>query len=164
MTSIVDVPLGDVLPAGFGDTTGQLRSLARTLETHPAAVDRACWHWYPEHSQRPSVSPAGTSILLFDAAITLFDTGVDWLELTIDIGWVPELTVSAAVEVACWCPQDHNMHQVRNASWPVANRHDLVEGFAAATAMLAGVLDSDPPGPRAWRRAAGLPDTLQGTS
>jgi hypothetical protein len=99
-------------------------------------------------------------LLLVDTTITLYGTRDDWLELTLDIAWIkpPKLTVNAAVEVACWCPRDHNMHQVREASWPVADSHELVEAFAAGTAMLVDVLGSGPFEPRPWRLQAGLPD------
>ncbi|PWU53189.1 hypothetical protein DLE60_31065 [Micromonospora globispora] len=69
--------------------------------------------------------------------------------------------MNAAVEVACWCPQDHNMHQVREAQWHVADCHELVEAFAVGTAMLADVLDSGPFEPRPWRIWANLPDAPQ---
>jgi hypothetical protein len=47
---------------------------------------------------------------VLDTTITLADLDSDWLELTLDIAWRPELTVNAAVEVGCWCRPDHNMH------------------------------------------------------
>lgn len=96
--------------------------------------------------------------LVFDTTITLFNQGSDWLELTLDVGWRPELTVNAAVEVACWCSPDHNMHQVRESHWPVAGTEELVEAFAAGVTMLADVLDSGPFEPGPWRLDAGLPD------
>ena len=156
--SIDHVPLSDVLPADYVAAAGELRRLARRLDLHPAAADRIRWWWFPEHSMRPSVPSELLCPLLFDTAIRLFDTGFDWLELTLNVGWCPELTVNAAVEVACWCSPDHNMHQVREEHWPVTNRHDLVEGFAATTAMLTDVLDSGPFDPSPWRVEAGLPD------
>ena len=100
----------------------------------------------------------GEYLLIVDTTITLMSASADWLELALDLAWRPELTVTAAVEVACWCPQDHNMHQVREAHWQVASRHDLVDAFAAGTAMLTDVLDTGPSEPRAWRALAGLPD------
>jgi hypothetical protein len=64
----------------------------------------------------------------------------------------------AAVEVACWCPEDHNMHQVRQGRWQVSHSHELVQAFAAGTAMLTDVLVSGPAEPHPWRVQAGLPD------
>jgi hypothetical protein len=156
--TIDDVPLSDVLPDDYVAGAGELRRLARALELHRAAAGRIQWWWFPEHSTPPSVPTERDYRLLFDTAITLFSTGYDWLALTLDVAWCPELTVNAAVEVACWCYPDHNMHQVREEQWPVTNSHDLVEGFAAGTAMLMNFLDSGPFHPSPWRIEAGLPE------
>lgn len=95
-----------------------------------------------------------------DTTITLHRTRDDWLELALGIAWREprQLTVYASVEAACWCPQDHNMHQVREAEWPVADGTDLVAGFSAGAEMLLGVLDSGPFEPSPWRVRADLPD------
>lgn len=152
------MPLSDVLPRDHAAAAGQLLRLAHELEVHPSATDRIQWHWYPEHNTKPAMPTGRGYELVFDATVTLFRQGFDWLELTLDVAWRPELTVNAAVEIACWCPTDHNMHQVRESHWPVAGTEELVEAFAAGVAMLAGVLDSGPFDPRPWRLEAGLPD------
>ncbi len=157
-TSIADVPLHDLLPGDHAAAEHDLRRLAHTLDTHSSAANRTVWHWYPEHTEPPPTSSEGAYLLLVDTTITLVNTGDDWLELTLDIAWRPKLTVNAAVEVACWCPQDHNMHQVRQAHWQVASHPNLVDSFTAGAAMLTDVLDSGPFEPRAWRLRAGLPD------
>jgi hypothetical protein len=134
--------------------------LANELDSHPSAADRTVWHWYSGRTEPPQSSDRRGYVLLIDTTITLFNTRDDWLELTLDIAWLapPKLTVHAAVEVACWCPQDHNMHQVRKAQWHVGNSHELVEAFATGTAMLMDVLASGPFEPHPWRARAGLPD------
>lgn len=136
-----------------------LRGAGTRLESHHLAAGRTAWHWYPQRTGSPRLLAAGVHLLLVDVAVTLFNTGQDWLELTLDVAWQrqAQLTVSAAVEVACWCPQDHNMHPVRASRWHVADGHELVEGFGAGTALLASVLDSGPFDPGAWRVRAGLP-------
>lgn len=98
--------------------------------------------------------------LIADVTITTYTTGVDWLEFTLDISWAAPrtLVVNAAVEVACWCPQDHNMHQVRSGQWRADNSHELVDAFAAGTATLQEALASGPLEPSPWRLRAGLPD------
>lgn len=156
--SIGHVPLADVLPSDYVAVMGELQRVAGALDLHPAAVDRIGWWWYPEHRKRPPVATDGVYVLLFDTTIALFNSGHDWLELTLDVAWCSGLTVNAAVEVACWCSQDHNMHQVRNERWTVTNSHDLAESFAAGTVLLTNVLDSGPFDPSAWRLEAGLPD------
>jgi hypothetical protein len=110
--------------------------------------------------EHPQSLGRGFYIILVDTTIMLYDTRDDWLELTLGIAWMapPKLTVNAAVEVACWCPQDHNMHQVRAAQWHAVNSRELVEAFAAGTAMLVDVLATGPFDPLPWRAQAGLPD------
>jgi hypothetical protein len=156
--SINQVPLSDVLPRDHAAAAGQLSRLAHKLEAHPMAAERIQWHWYPEHNTKPAMPTGRGYHLLVDTTITLFNQGHDWLELTLDVAWRPELTVNAAVEVACWCPTDHNMHQVRESRWPATGTEELAEAFAAGITMLTGVLDSGPFDPRPWRLDAGLPD------
>ncbi|MDP9793063.1 hypothetical protein J2S43_001575 [Catenuloplanes nepalensis] len=150
--------MADVLPNDYVAVMGELQRLAGALDRHPAAVDRIGWWWYPEHRKRPPVATDGVYVILLDTAIVLFNSGHDRLELTLNVAWCSALTVNAAVEVACWCPQDHNMHQVRSESWTVDTSHDLADGFAAGTTMLTNVLDSGRFDPGAWRLTAGLPD------
>jgi hypothetical protein len=158
VTSIDQVPLPDVLPSEYVAALDELRRLGRTLDVHRAAATRIGWWWYPEHRQCPP-TPAGSAyILLFDTTITLFNSDHDWLELTLDVAWRSQLTVNAAVEVGCWCSQDHNMHQVRSKSWSVTESHDLVRGFTAGIAMLTSVLGSGSFDPSVWRVGARLPD------
>ena len=80
------------------------------------------------------------------------------LELALGIVWGPELAVSATVEVACWCPHNHNVHQVRETHRPVTGPGELVDAFAAGVAMLVDVLDAGSFDPSTWRIRAGLPD------
>lgn len=140
------VPLREVLPQAYLAAENQLRRLASTLDNHRLANGRTAWHWYPQRTRPPRVLDGRLYLLIVDTTITMYNTSDDWLELTLDIAWrePQQLTVNAAVEVACWCPQDHNMHRVRKAQWPVAQSQELVEGFAAGTEMLADVLDSGP--------------------
>jgi hypothetical protein len=78
--------------------------------------------------------------------------------LAADVARSPELSVNVAVEVACWCARDHNIHYVRESARPVADTAEVVEAFAAGVAMLTSVLNSGPFDPRPWRLDAGLPD------
>jgi hypothetical protein len=158
VASIMQVPLGEVLPGDYAPAADDLRVLAHEIESHPSAVHRVGWHWYPEHSEPPPTSSERDYLLLVDMTIQLVDARDDWLELSLDLAWRPQLTVDAAVEVACWCPQDHNMHQVRAAHRRVTGAHDLVDAFAAGTAMLMDVLAAGPFEPSTWRIRAGLPD------
>lgn len=158
--SIAQVPLHEVLPRDYLSAEGELRRLADELDSHPSAAGRTVWHWYPDRTEPSQTSARGVYLLLVDTTITLYKTRDDWLELTLDIAWLvpPKLTVDAAVEVACWCPQDHNMHQVRQEQWHAVNSNELAEAFAAGAAMLLDVLGSGPSEPHPWRVQAGLPD------
>jgi hypothetical protein len=158
--SIAHVPLREALPRDYAAAEDELRRLAHELERHPVAAGRIAWHWYPERTEPSQASEPGTYLLLVDTTVTLYDTGDDWLELSLDVAWLApaELTVSAAVEVACWCLENHNMHQVRHGRWHVADSDELVEAFAAGTAMLIEVLASGPLQPHPWRVQGGLPD------
>lgn len=140
-----------MLPPWLRGAETDLRTAARTLERHRSAAHDIAWHWYSEHREAPRALGHGVNLLLADMTITLVNTDHDWLELTFDIAWREPscLTVNAAVEVACRCPQDHNMHQVRATETPVADVGDLINAFTAGTALLTDVLDSGPsaPGP-----------------
>ncbi|MEU5789562.1 hypothetical protein ABZ754_17750 [Micromonospora purpureochromogenes] len=158
--SLASVPLIEVLPERYRTAVRDLCRTADDLDSHRPPTDRGGWHWYPANAVPPSRHDRGISHLLLDTAVTVHDAGVDWLELTLDIAWSPasNLVVSAAVEVACWCAQDHNMHPVREAQWEVATAGELVEAFAAAAATVRGWLSTGPHDPYTWRRQAGLPD------
>lgn len=154
------VPLREVLPRGYLSVEGELRTLANQLDSHPLAANRTQWRWHPDQTEPPPTSTEHLHLLLVDTTITSYKTRDDWLELTLGIAWQvpPKLTVDAAVEVACWCPQDHNMHRVRQAQCHAVNSHELTEAVAAGTAMLMDVLASGPSEPHPWRVQAGLPD------
>ncbi|GAA2624117.1 hypothetical protein GCM10010399_64350 [Dactylosporangium fulvum] len=164
VSSIDQVPLGDVLPIAFNAVEGDLWRLARDLEAHQAAAGRTIWHWWLDRTERPPTLAERESLTIVSGGVMLYDSGVDWLELDLDIGWGPELTVTASVHVACWCAENHNAHYVLEACWPVATAHDLIEGFAAGTAILTEVLNTAPFDPSIWRVQAGLPDAPGATS
>jgi hypothetical protein len=158
-SSISQVPLREVLPRGHSGAENELRRLASELDRNPVAAGHTVWHWYPDRMEPPQGKP-GTYLLLVDMTNTFYDTAEDSLELSLDIAWLApaELTVNAAVEVACGCPENDNMHQVRRGRWHVADSQELVEAFAAGAAMLTDVLASGPREPHPWRIRAGLPD------
>jgi hypothetical protein len=157
VSSIAYVPLSELLPAGFGRAEQRLRDLARRLEAHPAA-ERMAWFWHPEHVDPPAALAEDLRQVLLWAAITLYNTRDDWLELSLSISWrdAGQLTAYAAVEVACWCAENHNMHPVRDLDRDVDDDLDLGDAFAAGVKMLTTVLDEGPFEPQPWRQAAGL--------
>jgi hypothetical protein len=111
--SMADVPLSEVLQPEYSDTEGALRRSGIDLDSHRPAGDSGGWHWFPRSTVEPQSSTDRIHYVLLDGSIMVYDNGVDWLELTLCVAWgtsLPDLIVSAAVEVACWCPQNHNMH------------------------------------------------------
>ncbi|GAB3179011.1 hypothetical protein GCM10027259_26730 [Micromonospora palomenae] len=158
--SLASVLLIEVLPDRCLTAVRDLYRTADDLDRHRPPTDRGGWHWYPATAVPPTEHDRGISHLLLDTTVTVYNAGVDWLELTLDIAWSPasNLVVNAAVEVACWCAQDHNMHPVREVRWEVATAGELVEAFAAAAATVKGWLNTGPHDPSTWRRQAGLPD------
>jgi hypothetical protein len=132
VSSLAQVPLSEVLPAAYADAESELRRLAGALESSPRADGHVAWHWYPDHREPAQPSDARRYLL--------------------------HLTVNAGVEVGCWCPRDHNMHQVRTVHRTAADSRELAEGFAAGTAMLLEVLAAGPFDPNSWRTLADLPN------
>ncbi|MEV6849926.1 hypothetical protein [Actinoplanes sp. NPDC051411] len=157
--SIAQVPLAEALPPFCSGAEDELRRLSSALEQHRLAAGRTEWHWYPQHSTTPGQPEASHFLIVFDATVTLFSSGTDSLALTIDVAWLGrQLTVNAAVEVACWCADYHGVHHVREGQWLVDSSAAVVAAFAAGTAMLSDVLDSGPYEPGPWRIESHLPD------
>ncbi|MEV0135780.1 hypothetical protein AB0H83_45975 [Dactylosporangium sp. NPDC050688] len=116
-----------------------------------------------ERTEFPRTLSERKSLMTVSGGVMLYNSGVDWLELDLDIDWGPELTVTASVDVACWCPVNHNARVLLEARWPVTSAHDLIERFAAGTAILTEVLNTGPFEPSIWRVQAGMPDAPKAT-
>jgi hypothetical protein len=161
VASVEDVPLAEVLRQDYVAAEGAIRRLGIELDSHRPPGDDGGWHWYPRSAQEPRPSTEGIHHLLFDAAIKVYDTGSDSLELTLCVAWgmsLPNLIVTAAVEVACWCSHHHGIHQVRGNLWDVRDSAELIDAFAAGAVLLTDVLATGPFEPGSWRIDAGLPD------
>jgi hypothetical protein len=61
--SLTHVPLGEVLPRDFVGVAGELRRVATELDSHPSAVGRSVWHWYPERREPPQSPGSHRSVL-----------------------------------------------------------------------------------------------------
>lgn len=150
------VPLHAVLPEIYAAALPEVVRLVGGLEG-----DRAFgWHWYPEAAANWLPSGDGILRLLVDGAAVVSGSDVDWLALNLVLASAvaPGLIVNAYVEVACWCPEDHNMHPVREIYHRVDDAAGLLAAVRESTAMLADVLHDGPFEPAPWRVAAGLPD------
>ena len=136
----------------------RMRAAAEGVEAVRLPDDIFRWDWWPENVRKDPPDNR-TQLLVLGTTLTLFNNLSDWLELAICVVRErrPTLTVSAAVEVACWCHPDHNMHSVRRKEQLVGTAAAMTEAFESAAASVrrwaAGSHD-----PLVHRTAAGLPN------
>jgi hypothetical protein len=144
------------------DDTGRERLVAavRALDLRRSLDDPARWFWHEPDAAEPPPDPAdsphvlGTSLQLYESALD-----GDWLELGLDV-WKnegPFVSVTATIEVACWCDTDHNMHAVQRAEWSASTPQALVEAFNTAALSVIRRIEG-PRDPRDMRTRAGLPN------
>ena len=148
----------DVLFPGFTSAElSRMRSAAKTVEASRLPKDTLRWDWWPENLRADAADEA-MPLTALGTTVTLFNNGSDWLELALCV--VPEqrprLTVSATIEVACWCEPDHNMHVIRSEEHLVGTAAALVDAFESAANTLAR-WSGEGTDPNAYRTAAGLP-------
>jgi hypothetical protein len=116
------------------------------------------WDWWPENLRKDPVDK-GIRLVVLGTTLTLFNNFSDWLELALCLvrEQRPRLTVSATIEVACWCDPDHNMHVVRSEERLVGTATALTEAFeSAADAVVRWAGENRDP--LVHRTAAGLPN------
>ncbi|WP_406335720.1 hypothetical protein [Streptomyces sp. NBC_00203] len=82
----------------------------------------------------------------------------DQLEFLLDVSWTDQgqLSVSAAVNVACWRDVDHATHDADALHVVIGAEPSLSQAFQAGADRLVGWL-ADPRDPDYWRHRAGLP-------
>jgi hypothetical protein len=150
---IADVPLTDLLSFLSGTDAARMADAATLLDELPEPITRSPWSWLlPEEDapQRP----------VLETILTLQSTGTDWLEIWLDIepSSVPDmLAIYTAIEVACWCPTDHNMHAVHEQHWLAASGPALATAFETAIAAVRSWA-ADSQDPNHYRQRAGLPE------
>lgn len=147
----------DVLFPGF--TSGglsRMRSAAKTVEAARLPKDTLRWDWWPENLRSESADEA-MPLTVLGTTVTLFNNGSDWLELALCVvrEQQPRLTVSATIEVACWCDPDHNMHVIRSEEHLVGTPTALAAAFESAANSIARWA-GEGTDPDAYRTAAGL--------
>jgi hypothetical protein len=83
----------------------------------------------------------------------------DWLELALDVWYDVRcaVLVTATVEVACYCPTDHNVHNAAEEEWTATSPAGLIWAATEAVSVLT-VWATDESGPSEWRRRSGVPD------
>ncbi|MFI7212770.1 hypothetical protein [Micromonospora maritima] len=140
-----------------GSTYDGMCAAADALQATGSGVQPA-WESYA-HEHAPPPSATGVRTLVLSATVSLADTGEDWLELALTTAFdTPSLLeVAAAVEVACWCTDDHHMHAVERREWVAGSGPALARSFTAATREITRWLATGPHDPQPWRDGAGLP-------
>lgn len=151
-----EVELDALLPEFRSADLSRMRSAAKAVESARLPKDTLRWDWWPENLRAEAADEA-MPLTILGTTLTLFNNGTDWLELALCVvrEQQPRLTVSATIEVACWCDPDHNMHVIRSEEHLVGTAPALAAAFESAANTLAdwAVQGNDP---SVYRTAAGL--------
>lgn len=136
--------------------------------TSPEQVDRIrraadrlrldSWNWWEDHVSPPASGPDLRSLLC--GTIYLGADEDDQIELDLHIYRASDtagVVVSVDFGVWCWCPQDHNMHYVRDVEVLATSPEELAAAFESAVAQFEEWRDTAPTDAEAWRAEAGLP-------
>jgi hypothetical protein len=159
VTRLAEVPTQELLPGLSESAAQRIVQAANRLDELRTTTDTAVWDWYPDKAAPPAVVPGRAVPLLFGTSLSLFHTATDWLELAVDVAWSapPLFTVSARVEVACWCSTDHGAHAVQTQEWLVGTGEAAGEALVAAVEAVVAWLNR-PHHPSVWRARSGLPN------
>jgi hypothetical protein len=154
VATLAEVPVDELLVWRLNDAERhRLAELGRRLDALRSASD-------PNGGTfDDSQGPHATSQKPFGTALGWYDNHSDWLELAVDV-WPDSETgpvVTATVEVACFCPNDHNVHEVVHLDRAVAGPVDLIYAMRWAVDHLT-VWAADSRDPSEWRRRFNLPD------
>ncbi|MFJ4466985.1 hypothetical protein ACIP2X_05605 [Streptomyces sp. NPDC089424] len=154
--AIDDAPLAALFPHLPARDVEALRQVARAVDAVRAEGATTPWEWTRDPVVTPEPLP-WTSVLFGVNFIEHAGAG-DQLEFVLQVVWTEsgELAVEAAVNVACWCEDDHATHDVDELSLVVGARDSLVPAFTAGAERLGGWL-ADPRDADHWREVAALP-------
>lgn len=116
------------------------------------------WGWWEDHVSPPASGPDHRSLL----GCTIYPGADedDQVELNLHIYRASD---TAGVEVVvdlgvwCWCPQDHNIHYVRDVEVVATSPEELVTAFESAVAQFEHWRDTASTDAEGWRAEAGLP-------
>ncbi len=154
--SLGDVDLSAVLGISVtAETRLRLAEIGNRIDLLRLPGDERGW----VIGQRPSALTDGQPLpLALGTALVRHHAPSDWLELALDVWYAGHegLLVTAAVEVACFCPADHGMHPAAAAEWPARSEGQLLDAFEAALAKLTA-WSEDTASPDIWRHRAQLP-------
>lgn len=159
VTSIGQIDLPALFPELTPPQADRLRCAGGVLDQlgHPVA-----WDWHPDHglAESPTLRD-GIDLIVVSATVNLFQTVSDGLDLELVVSREDEwrLTVTATIEVACWCLEDHGVHVVQTVSWLVGTSEVLVDSFETAVRTMLTWVDGSHD-PTVWRVRAGLPNPV----
>jgi hypothetical protein len=148
--------LGGVdLPAVLGisltaETRQCLNDIGHRIDLLRLPADEPGW----VYSKGPQAVTGGQPLpLALATALGRHDESGDWLEFVLDVRYAAHgtLLVTAAVEVACFCPVDHNAHVAAKAEWTARSGAQLLDAFENALRQLV-----------AWSEDAISSDTWRG--
>jgi hypothetical protein len=149
----VDLPavLGISLTAG---TKQRLSDIGHRIDLLRLPADEPGWVC----SKGPQAVAGGQPLpLALATAVSRHCEPGDWLELVLDVRYAGNgaLLVTAAVEVACFCPADHNAHAAAKAEWTARSEARLLDTFETALEQLAA-WSEDAVSSDTWRARAHL--------
>jgi len=150
------VPLEQLLPGIDTGCLTRIRAAAASLDAARPRGDAPTWYWHPEHATFPGFDARGSRAVL-ETGVATGDRS-DWTELDLDFrwNWIGMREVTATLDVACFCDEDHNVHQVEELALLAASYGALSAQLERAVEQvhtwLAGPLE-----PAYWRDRAGLP-------
>ena len=150
--------LAALVPDLSAAQVARIRAAATAVEAVRLPEDTFRWGWWPDNLRKDPVA-SHIQFVVVGTSLRLFWSASDWLELALSVAREesPRLTVSATIEVACWCDPDHNMHVVRSEERLVGTAAALTEAFeSAADAVVRWAGESHDP--LVVRAAAGLPN------
>jgi hypothetical protein len=136
------------------ETTQRLNDIGHRIDLLRLPADEPGW----VYSKGPQ-AVAGGQPLPLALATSLgrhYESG-DWLEFALDVRYAAHgaLLVTAAVEVACFCPVDHNAHVAAKAEWTARSGAQLLNAFETALEQLVA-WSADTISPDTWRARAHL--------
>ncbi|WP_327434509.1 hypothetical protein [Streptomyces sp. NBC_01236] len=150
------VPLSALFPQLSASEVEVLRRAARAIDEARVGEPEPAWLWASHHAAFPGPGP-GIAVILLADIVGPAGPG-DQLEFLLDVSWTDqgELSVSAAVNVACWCDVDHATHDADALHVVIGGETSLSQAFQAGADRLVDWL-ADPRDPDYWRNRAGLP-------
>ncbi|NUU25134.1 MAG: hypothetical protein HOV68_27065, partial [Streptomycetaceae bacterium] len=152
--TIDDVPLAALFPGAAAHELEHIRRVAAAVDALRPPGAAASWEWFRDHAVCPDPMPGHITPLVLSTSVALLadETGVDWLDLELDVAWVAPGVIGAlaAVSVACWCDIDHNTHYPAEDIVEIGPRTALGDAFERAASRWPRWL-ACPHDPEYWR-------------